>query len=595
MDNNIYLFEISWEVCNKVGGIYTVIKSKTADVKAIFGKYFAVGPYFPEKHASEFVEEKAPEEFLKAFESVKKEGIECHYGKWLTDVDIDAVLIDFSRFASRKNDIKEELWNNFKVDSLYTSYFDFDEPVIWAYAAGRLVEELSREKKVIAHCHEWLAGAALLYLKSRKAKAATVFTTHATVLGRSLSGAGVDIYESYESKEKVDLDKPEYRSSIAPKHRVEEQAAKSADVFTTVSEITSIEAERFLGRKADVLLLNGLNIGKFPTFEEASIKHHLFKGKIKEFLLYYFFPYYNFDLDNTLLYFLAGRYEFRAKGIDTFIQALGELNRRLIAEKSGRTIIAFFWVPANVQGIKHELAESRTVFKDVKDSITDEHDILMERLLTSIISGRSICDETYLLGKSLISEVKRKLLRFKRSGTPPLTTHNLHNENSDEILSAFRSAGLLNKAEDRVKVILYPTYLTGADNLIDLSYYEAMQGSHLGVFPSFYEPWGYTPVEAAALGVSSVTTDLAGFGRYICKSCQLKKNPGIFVIKRFGKSYDEVVKEIAKVLYEFAALSAQDRIKNKIEAKRIASVTDWKYMVKNYFKAYELAVRKRGL
>ncbi len=591
-DGNTFLFEISWEVCNKIGGIYTVIKSKTSNVKSEFAKYFVVGPYFPAKHASEFIEEKAPDELARGFDVLAKEGIVCHYGKWLTDVDVDAILIDFKGFSSRSSDIKAELWKNYSIDSLYTSWFDFDEPVVLAYAAGRMVEELSKGRKTVAHCHEWLAGAALLYLKGRKARVATVFTTHATVLGRNLTGAGVDIYND---KSPVDINSPEYRASIRPKHQVEEQAAKKSDVFTTVSAITNIEAERFLGRKADVLLLNGLNISKFPTFEESSIKHRLFREKIKQFLLQYFFPYYTFDIENTMIYFLAGRYEFRAKGIDVFIKALGELNRRLIGEKSDRTVAAFFWVPGNVKGIKHELDESRVVFKDIKEPISDEHDALMGKLLTAVIGGRQSFDGDYLLGESLMSETRRKLLRFKRSGTPPLSTHDLNNEDSDEILNAFRAAGLLNRKDDRVKVIFYSIYLTGADDLLDLSYYEAMQGSHLGVFPSFYEPWGYTPVEAAALGVSSITTDLSGFGRYICRGVSGKKLPGIFVTKRLGKGDDYVVRELARVLYDFASLSAQDRIKNKIEAKRIASVTDWKYMIKNYFRAYGIALERAGL
>lgn len=592
MDSGTYLFEVSWEVCNRVGGIYTVVKSKTADVKASFQKYVVVGPYFREKNASEFVDEPVPQEFSRGFDALKKAGIVCHYGKWLTDVDVDAVLIDFSGFASRKNEVKAELWDRFRIDSLYSSYFDFDEPVIWAYAAGMAVEELSRGKRAIAHCHEWLSGAALLYLKSRNAKVATVFTTHATVLGRSFSGAGMNVYESGFS---YDLGKPEYRTSILPKHQVESACAANADVFTTVSEITSIEAERFLSRKADVLLLNGLNVGKFPTFEESAIRHSRFKSRIKEFLLYYFFPYYDFDVDNTLIYFLAGRYEFKAKGVDVFIRALGALNRKLAAEKSQKTVVAFIWVPADVVAIRKDVAESSTLFRDIKESITDEHDSLMERLLSSIIAKRSVCDGSYLLGSRLLSEVGRKLMRFKRSGSPPLSTHAISREDSDGILNALKAEGLLNSRDDRVKVVFYPTYLTGADNLLDLSYYEAMQGSHLGVFPSFYEPWGYTPVEAAALGVSSVTTDLSGFGRYICKSRTSEKFPGIFVVRRLGRDDASVVDSLASVLYRFSQLSVQDRVKNKIEAKRIASLTDWKLMIKNYIRAYGLALKRRGL
>ncbi|MBI2663833.1 glycogen/starch synthase [Candidatus Woesearchaeota archaeon] len=587
--SSTYLFEISWEVCNKVGGIYTVIKSKSADVRDRYEKYFAIGPYFPDKHRSEFIEEPVPHEFNAAFNRLKEQGIVCHFGKWLTDTEISAILLDFSGFTARKDFVKAELWDMFKIDSLYTSYFDFDEPVIFSYAAGMAVEEFSKGKKAIAHCHEWLAGAALLYLKGRKANVASVFTTHATVLGRSFAGAGLDIYDA---KFSADLGKPEYRTSMLPKHQIEEQAAKNADVFTTVSPITAIEAEKFLGRKVDVVLPNGLNTGKFPTFEEASIKHRLYKSKIKEFLLYYFFPYYDFDIDDTLIYFLASRYEFRAKGIDIFIRALGDLNRKLKARKSSKTIVAFFWVPGNVGEIRPELTENKSFFKDVKDSITDEHEVLMERLLTSMIASKSTCDESYLLGPSLLDEVRKKLLRFKRAGVPPLSTHTVHSEDSDQIFNAFKASGLLNRKADRVKVVFYPIYLTGSDGLLDLSYYEAMQGAHLGVFPSFYEPWGYTPVEAAALGVASVTTDLSGYGRYICDQSRDKESPGIFVVRRFGVGDDEVVKALAKILDDYGSLGVQERIKNKIDAKHLASLTDWKRMIKNYENAYNLALER---
>ncbi len=590
MASDAYLFEVSWEVANKIGGIYTVIKSKTAHAINLFPKYFVVGPYFPDKNASEFIEESVPEEMKKPFSLLKGEGISCHYGRWLTDVDVPAILIDFSGFASRKNEIKTELWNNYRIDSLNTSYFDFDEPVIWAYAAGRVVHEVSKGRKAIAHCHEWLSAAALLYLKSVKSGVATVFTTHATVLGRTLSGAGVDIYDSRVS---IDADRASYDTGVYAKHQAEKSAALSADIFTTVSEITSIEAERFLGRKADVLLLNGLNLDKFPTFEEASIRHHLFKGKIKEFLIYCFFPYYRFDLENTLIYFFAGRQEVHAKGIDLFIDSLAELNRKLSGEKSNKTVIAFFWVPVPVRGVKASLIENRTFFNDVKDSVRDEHDEVMQRMLISIFSSSSVCDENYLLGASVVSDIRRKLLRFKGKGVPPLSTHDLQDENN-EILNAFRSKGLLNGENDRVKVILYPIYLTGADNLLDLAYYEAMQGSHLGVFPSLYEPWGYTPVEAAAMGVPSVTTDLSGFGRYICRDCYGKAMPGVFVIKRMGISYEKSASELAKVLYRFAKFDNEERIKNKIRAKQIASVTDWKLMIRNYMNAYAAALKKKG-
>ncbi|MBI3034387.1 glycogen/starch synthase [Candidatus Woesearchaeota archaeon] len=590
MAESLFCFEVSWEVCNKVGGIYTVVKSKAGRMIETYGeRYFAIGPYFIKKALGEFEEKPAPD-FLKGiFESLKKEGIVCHYGSWLIEAEANAILIDFTGFTARTNEVKAELWNNFKIDSLHTAYFDFDEPVVWAYSVGRLIEQFSRENRIVAHFHEWLSGAGILYLKGRKAGAATVFTTHATVLGRSMASSRINIYGA---SLKVNPEEDAYRLGINAKHQVEKCAASNADVFTTVSEVTAIEAERLLGRKPDVILPNGLNLDKFPTFDEASVRHNHFKAKIKEFITYYFFPYYTFDLDNTLIYFLSGRYEFHDKGVDIFIRSLAKLNSRLKQEKSDAAIVAFFWIPGNIKGIKPDLLENRTFYEDIKESIEDSTLEIKERLLYLSIAQKKIVDDE-LLGKDLMLEIKRKVMRLFRKGSPGLSTHDLSNEESDEIMGMFRNLGLSNAKEDRVKVVFYPIYLTGADRLLDLNYYEAMAGSHLGVFPSFYEPWGYTPMEAGALGVSSVTTDLAGFGKYISGETNNKKEPGIFVIKRLDRSDEQVSDELLEVMHRFARMGKEERIRNKIEAKRIVSNADWKYFIKNYVEAHKLAARKK--
>ncbi|GAI14447.1 unnamed protein product, partial [marine sediment metagenome] len=455
---------------------------------------------------------------------------------------------DFSGFTSKKNEIKKDLWQNFKIDSLNTQYFDFDEPVIWSYAVGKLLEEIKnvfKDKKIVAQFHEWLAGAGLLYLKQNKIKVATVFTTHATILGRTMSFANEELYETFD---KINPVEKAYDYGIQAKYLTEKQSTLNADVFTTVSEITAIEAEHLLGKKPDVLLPNGLDLNKFPTFEEASIKHRLYRERIKEFLMYYFFPYYSFDLDNTLFYFLCGRYEFRAKGIDIFIKALAKLNEKLKKENSNKTIVAFFWVPGNIRAIKTGLLENKTFFKDIKDAVDDNIGEIKNRVIYSIVSKKSITEKN-IFDEDFLHENKKKVLKLMKKGDPELTTHDLQDEQNDSIIKSINKAGLLNKKEDRVKIVFYPIYLTGADRLLDLGYYECMQGSHLGVFPSYYEPWGYTPLEAAALGVSSVTTDLAGFGRYVNEKSVQTKNPGIFVLKRLGKKDDEVVEELANALY----------------------------------------------
>ncbi|MEM4247102.1 MAG: glycogen/starch synthase, partial [Candidatus Woesearchaeota archaeon] len=515
--------EVSWEVCNKVGGIYTVVASKAAEMINRYkdSRYFLIGPYFPAKLMGTFEESVPPEHCKECFDKLKKEGIEVHTGTWLVKGSPRVLLIDFANYTKHTNEIKRKLWEAFGIDSLGTDYYDFDEPVVWAWAVGRVIEELQHVWKngVVAHFHEWLAGAGLLYLRMNKIPVGIVFTTHATTIGRALASADVNIYQLLD-KINADEEARKRGAGCWAKHLLEKACAKNSHVFTTVSEITGIEAEAFLGRKPDVLLFNGLDMDKFPTFEQASVRHRIFRSRIKEFLLYYYFPYQKFDLENTLLYFLAGRYEFRDKGIDIYIRALAELNERLKKQNDSRTIVAFIFVPGNIRAIRPSLLENKTFYLDIRESVEDAKEDIKTKLLYLLTSQTPVTDET-LLDPEFVHEIRPKLKRFiGRKGYPPLSTHELYDEDKDAIMQALYSSGLDNSPDDKVKVVFYPIYLSGADGLLDTSYYETMQGCHLGVFPSFYEPWGYTPLEAAALGVSSITTDLAGFGRYLCAECK---------------------------------------------------------------------------
>ncbi len=583
-----FVFEVSWEVCNKVGGIYTVVRSKAGRMVERYGSNFiAVGPFFVKKAIGEFEEKPVPDSFREAFESLRSQGIVCHYGTWLVEGQPTVILVDFSGFTPFTNKIKAELWDLFRIDSLNTQYFDFDEPVVWAYSVGKLIETLSMKKRTIAHFHEWLSGAGILYLKSRKVNAALVFTTHATVLGRAMASSNVDLYSIFG---KIKPDEEAYRFKIHPKHQIEKQSALNATIFSTVSEITGLEAENLIGRKPDIILPNGLNLDKFPTFDEASIKHKHFKARIKEFITYYFFPYYTFNLDETLIFFLSGRYEFHDKGVDIFIKSLAKLNAIMKKEGSQKTVVAFFWIPGNIRSIRPELLESRTFYEDIKESVDDSADDIKEKLVNLSIAQQKMTEDS-LLGQDLLLELKKKVMRLVRKGAPGQSTHELYDEQTDQIMVMFRQLGLNNMKEDRVKVVFYPIYLTGADRLLDLTYYEAMNGSHLGVFPSYYEPWGYTPMEAAALGVSSVTTDLAGFGKYVSRFSKPKQ--GVFVVKRLGKTDDNVVESLVDVMHSFVLMPKEERIRNKIQARHIAGHADWKDFAKHYFDAHVLAAKKQ--
>ncbi|MBD3318291.1 hypothetical protein GF342_00075 [Candidatus Woesearchaeota archaeon] len=585
------LFEVSWEVCNKVGGIYTVVTSKAPSMQENYENYYLIGPYFPDKLRGIFEETPVPEQCKDCFERLKQVGIEVHTGQWLIKGTPKVMLVDYTDFQYKNNEIKTLLWERFKLDSLSTQYHDFDEPVVWAWAVGRVVEELTGifNKKTVLHTHEWMSGAALLYCKDRNVPLGSVFTTHATMLGRTLATNKVDIYQ-------LDSISPSEAQRHGPglwaKVQMERICAREADVFTTVSAITGAEAEKFLGRKPDVIVTNGLDFAKFPTLDESAVRHRIFKQRIHTFLMYYFFPYYEFDLENTLIYFIAGRYEFHDKGIDVLIKSLSRLNERLKKEKTNKTIITFFWVPAGMKSIKSELLENRSHFFDIKDDIDDLGEELRNTLTYLLVSGKQISKEN-IFDKDLLQDLKVKIRRLKQSGKPPVATHDLYHEESDPILSMLGQEGLANDEDDPVKVVFYPIYLTGADGLLDLTYRESLNAGNLGIFPSFYEPWGYTPLETSALGVSAVTTDVAGFGSYVQDKAK-GRFPGIFVIPR-KQSEELAIQKLTDVMYDFAHLSKHERTENRISAKKLAETADWKHFVENYIKAHNLALERSNL
>lgn len=583
-----YLCEVSWEVCNKVGGIYTVITSKAHYIYPRIPNYLLIGPYHNERPVHEFVEELPPVELKEVFVEMKNMGLPCRYGKWLIKSEPKVVLIDFSQLYSQKNDIKSKLWNLYKIDSLNVG-FDFDEPVVFSIAAAKLLDSIQRKtgKKVIGQFHEWMTGAALLWLKDVNKKIASIFTTHATVLGRAVVSQDSNFYNNIKN---YDFNKEAFSHGVVGKHQIEKSSALMADVFTTVSEITALEAEYILGRKADVVLPNGIDLDSFSTLEELSIRHSELKHSMKDFISSFFFPYYAFDLDEVLILFIFGRYEYENKGIDIFIESLGKLNEKLKKEGSNKTIVTFFYIPADAYGINHQVLENKTNYNDLRAYIEKEKNIIIDKIVYNYSSGQKMLKDN-IFEKSFVEHMQKKIYAFRKEGNPPYITHDLRYYDGDAIINGFKRAKLLNSKEDKVKVIFYPAYLKSNDNLLGLDIYDAMLAGHLGVFPSAYEPWGYTPLESAALAVASIASDLSGFGRYIKKK-DPKENPGVFVLERFGKNKEEMVKKLFEILSYYTSLDKEGRIQNKIESRKIASMTDWKELIENYFAAYEKAAVK---
>lgn len=586
------LFEVSWEVCNKVGGIHTVITTKIDIMEKYYPNYFLIGPYFKDQAKLNFERKKAPREIDEVFEKLEKKGIKCYYGKWLLKEEHDTILIDSSKFFEQKNKIKEQLWEGYKIDSIRSGW-EFEEPLVWATAVGIVLEEFCRSRlysnrNIVAHFHEWMAGITLLYLKQAKVKIGTVFTTHATMLGRALAGSGYDLYNILDS---INPDREAYNLNIQDKYLTEKACAHHADVFTTVSEITAIEAEKTLGRKPDILTLNGIDTRQFPTVEEFSIRHVTCRNKIRDFLTFHFFPYYTFDLDKTMLIYISGRYEFKNKGIDMFIKALGKLNDKLKSAECDRTIAVFLWVPQETFGIKTEILENKNYYTHIRNYVNYNSDNILSKIVHDLVSQRDISKKS-LLTKEFQHELKRDLMTFKRKGNPPMITHHIREEENDPVMNMLKATGLDNKKDDCVKVIYQPVYLEGNDGLLNLQYYDAIAGCHLGVFPSYYEPWGYTPMESLAVGVPAITSNLAGFGKFVESKIKDNIDDGIFILDRFNKNDEEVLQDFIKLLCEFIPRDKHQRAKNKLHAKELSSLADWNILIENYILAHRAALNK---
>lgn len=581
-------FEVSWEVGNKVGGIYTVVTSKAARMMECYPDgYFLVGPYFsPEQAKRELERVEVPDWLHVVSGRLERKGIPVHLGRWKIKGSPPVILVDFRAWWPRLNEIKAKLWEWYRIDSLDAAH-DFDEPLVWSWAVGQLLEEAAREAgETVFHFHEWLTGGALLYLTHARRDAPTVFTTHATVAGRALANRGIDLYRMRAA---IDAEAAARDLFVHAKHGVEKASALQCDVFTTVSAVTAGEAEQFLGRRPEVLLPNGLDIGTYPPISRQLARHEEEKRALWDFAAYFFFPFYRFSLTDTLFYYTASRYEFRDKGIDILIAALGRLNETLKKKRSRQTVVTFFWVPGAAAGPVPEVIARRRAYREfVKETRLRGRPPGPEEVGKYLESPRP----------ALISKLNFKAIAALRAlsdqrGGAPSTTHLLADPN-DKILAEFRAHRLLNRAEDRVKVVFYPVYLVKGDEFLNLGYHKSLQAGHFGLYPSYYEPWGYTPLETAALGVPALATDLSGFGQYLLSEGRERseKYPGIFILRRARRSDREAVEELAGFLTEFASWSRRDRHRNAARARELAELADWKFFIRHYLEAHRLALAK---
>ena len=535
-----YLFETSWEVCNMVGGIYTVLSTKSNVMRQLLDDhYITVGPdVVKESHETlYFVEDN--ELFPEWRERALSQGLKCRIGRWKIESSPIAILVDYTPLYQSKNEILGHLWEQYELDSI-RGQWDYIEPVLFGYAAGQVIESfcnfyLQQTSFIVAQFHEWMTGSGVLYLKEHCPQIATVFTTHATYLGRAISGNGLPLYDNLKTYLPSVM---AMQFNVVSQQSMEQKAAKNADSFTTVSDITAQECEQFLYRKPDVVTKNGID----HTFSQDEAAFEEKRKAARAQILKIASTVCGETLDpNCLMVINSGRYEFKNKGIDLFIEAL----RRLNEDKNlPRTVVAVIAVPSNIAGPS----------KDLQHRLDG----------TNAIMGH----------------------------TDFPATHHVFEYENDAILNTLRNSGLQNDANDKVKVMFVPAYLNGSDGIFNITYSEFLSAFDFSVFPSYYEPWGYTPLESVALGIPTLTSDVSGFGKFVQQEC--KGNEAVTVVPRQQGDNNKVIDEIVSALRRFINLTDKGMVEISEAALQVADKLLWKDLIVSYQKAWDVALEKSG-
>lgn len=594
---NHLLFEVATEVANRVGGIYSVIKSKAPVTSREYrDRYTLLGP-LNRKSADIEVEELEPTNphIAASLKSMSDRGITYVYGRWLIEGAPRVLLFDIGSAYSHLDEWKADLWSVVGIPAPAADSESNDAIILGYLVAWFLGEYVAHdtEHAVIAHFHEWLAGIALPLCRKRRIDLTTIFTTHATLLGRYLCAGSVDFYNNLQY---FDVDAEAGKRGIYHRYCIERAAAHSCDVFTTVSHITAFEAEHLLKRKPDGVLPNGLNVVKFSAVHEFQNLHAIQKEKINNFVRGHFYGHYDFDLDNTLYFFIAGRYEYRNKGADMFIESLARLNHRLKTSGSKKTVVAFVIMPAATHSYTVETLKGQAVIKALDETVKEIQQSIGRRLFDHCARvsehGKEIPDLDELLTPSDKVLLKRRVFALKRTSLPPIVTHNMADDDNDPILNQIRRVQLFNHPTDRVKIVFHPEFLNSNNPILPLDYDDFVRGCHLGVFPSYYEPWGYTPAECTVMGVPSITTNLSGFGCYMEDLIENSSDYGIYIVDRRQKGVDDSINQLTECMYDFTTKSRRQRINQRNRTERLSDLLDWKRMGLEYIKARQLALRR---
>jgi len=589
---NSVLFEASWEVGNQLGGIYTVIRSKLSATTKVWGdNYCLLGPLVNNAVSAEFEEITDFTDMIgRSVKDLQDLGMEVKYGRWLVSGRPRMVLINPATVFNRLDVFKRSLYETHGItlrndDDLYDQVLQWSDTVRSFF---RIIDKNKGKTSVFAHFHEWMASIPIMEIKREKLDINTIFTTHATMLGRYLAMNDPDFYNKLPYYDAQEHAKRFYISSM---HEIEAASAKNADSFTTVSELTADECRYLLGKKPDVITPNGLNIARFAANHEVQVRHENFKEKIHKFIISHFFPSYSFDLDKTLIFFTSGRFEFKNKGFDVTTEALRQLNQMMVKDKVDMNVVMFYITKSNTWNILPDVLSSKAALEEIKNTCSAIEKQIGEKLFKVAASTESqkLPELNNLVDDYWRLRYRRIIQSWKTDKWPLIVTHNLVNDVDDQILNAVRQASLVNSPFDKVKMVYHPDFITTTSPLFNMDYGQFVRGCHLGIFPSYYEPWGYTPLECIARGVPAVTSDLSGFGKYVSHMNEEFENNGVFVLKRSTRNQAQIANDLAKFLYQFVKTSSRKRMIMRNKLEDFSENFDWGNLIIHYSEAYEFA------
>jgi glycogen(starch) synthase len=595
------LIEIAWEVCNQVGGIYQVVRSKAPlMVNRWHDRYCLIGPYIERKAQLEFEPSPTNEWFARIVAALERDGVIAHHGHWLIPGRPRVLLLEHRRLSEGIVGFRQALSKELQIE-VPPGEAVIDEAILFGESVRRALSVMNEAlgggriggaevtlRRVLAHFHEWQGAVALPFLRRRHPDVATVFTTHATQLGRYIASSEHDFYDKLA---RIDPDAAALQYNVRVQHRIERACARDAHVFTTVSQITAEECFALLGRTPDVITPNGLDVSRYNVGHDFQTFHADFKQRIHTFTMGYFFPYSRFDLDRTLYMFTSGRFEPRNKGFDLCLEAMARLNAQLKLMRLNVTIVFFVIASRPTRSIHPLVLEKRGVLNELREVCEN----VVERVGDALFQRAATGDALEL--DDLVEEYwqlryRRTQAAFRMNTPPPIVTHILEDDQTDPILMQLRALKLFNQADDPVKVVYHPEFLTPVNPLWGVEYEQFVRGCHLGLFPSAYEPWGYTPLECMALGTPAISSDLAGFGRYVEETLPDHDQWGVWVLQRRGRTFEEAAEDLASRVFEYCTLTRRHRVALRNEVEKRSWDFDWSRLGIAYHRAHDLALER---